>query len=184
MQTINAGIFGNTGTIIAGTFANAGISDNKRIGNYDGERANLIVSCTDTVISRVFISDRFNKDYNANYRPPYEIPLYWIDFGNTQHSGQVIIGSKTISQPNSKKYNVVDKLKTVTELFDYSTLKDNDTIPSCSLVEALKKQDLFINSSLATFGCDILWRMFREGFIDYQGCFLNLKTGKMNRVRI
>jgi hypothetical protein len=54
--------------------------------------------------------------------------------------------------------------------------------PSCSLAEALQKQDLFVNSTLAQLGCNILWKMFRQGMIEYQGLYLNLETIKVNPI--
>ena len=53
--------------------------------------------------------------------------------------------------------------------------ESTDNTPSCSLAEALAKQDLFINSSLANLGASLLWQLFREGMIFNRGFFLNLK---------
>lgn len=54
-------------------------------------------------------------------------------------------------------------------------MQDDDQ-PSCSLAEALHKQDLFINSTLANLGCSLLWTMLREGMIQHRGFFLNIKA--------
>ena len=56
--------------------------------------------------------------------------------------------------------------------------------PSCSLAEALERQDLFINSTLAQLGCGILWKMFRNGVIEHNGLYLNLDTMKVNPIII
>ena len=66
----------------------------------------------------------------------------------------------------------------------YSTIREEDSGPSCSLAEALRKQDLFINSMLAQIGCDILWRMFREGRTFYRGAYLNLDTLRVNPIPV
>jgi len=50
----------------------------------------------------------------------------------------------------------------------------NTEDPSCSLAEALEKQDLFINSALAQMGCLMLWQLFRNGVTKHRGLFLNL----------
>ena len=50
--------------------------------------------------------------------------------------------------------------------------------------EALEKQDLFINSTLAQLGCNILWKMFRNGMIEHHGLYLNLSTMKMNPITV
>ena len=52
------------------------------------------------------------------------------------------------------------------------------------LAEALEKQDLFINSTLAQLGCNILWKMFRHGMIEHHGLYLNLSTMKVNPIMV
>lgn len=47
-----------------------------------------------------------------------------------------------------------------------------DSDPNCSLAEALSKQNLFIISTLAQLGCNILWKMFRNEIIKQHGLFL------------
>ena len=63
-------------------------------------------------------------------------------------------------------------------------VKEEDSGPSCSLAEALEKQDLFVNSTLAQLGCNILWKMFRHGMIEHNGLYLNLATMKVNPVPV
>lgn len=95
-----------------------------------------------------------------------------------------MLGSLGIDQPASEKFETVSKLPWVTELFDYSGMDEQNSGPSCSLAEALQKQDLFINSTLVQLGCGLLWKLFREGMVKYRGVFLNLDTMKTNPVRI
>ena len=64
----------------------------------------------------------------------------------------------------------------------YARVKETDSGPSCSLAEALERQDLFINSTLAQLGCGILWKMFRNGVIEHNGLYLNLDTMKVNPI--
>ncbi len=81
---------------------------------------------------------------------------------------------------------LVDNLPFVTdefgELLKQSELSD-DT-PSCSLAEALEKQDLFINATLAQMGCSLLWNLFRNGLTDIRGFFLNLKDFRTQPLKI
>lgn len=121
----------------------------------------------------------------SNYRD-YETPLYWMDFGNTQSTGQVVLGTipKKIKQPASELYKTVDSLKVITRFVKYARVKEVDSGPSCSLAEALEKQDLFINSTLAQLGCNILWKMFRNGMLEHHGLFLNLDTMKVNPINL
>ena len=104
-----------------------------------------------------------------------------MDFGNSQTKGQVIIGTvrEKVLQPSSQEYIPMPKMNVITEEVDYAKFKEKESGPSCSLAEALEKQDLFINSTLAHIGCDILWRMFKEGKTLYRGAYDNLETLKV-----
>lgn len=116
----------------------------------------------------------------------YRAPLYWMDFGNTQTSGQVVLGTvpKKIKQPKSQQYKTVDTLKVITRYVKYASVEETDSGPSCSLAEALEKQDLYINSTLAQLGCNLLWKMFRNGMLEHHGIYLNLATMKVNPIYV
>jgi hypothetical protein len=43
---------------------------------------------------------------------------------------------------------------------------------------------LFINSTLAQLGCNLLWKLLRECVLEYHGMFLNMDTLKTNPVKI
>lgn len=82
-------------------------------------------------------------------------------------------------------YLPVENLPFVTEEFSELLQKsDTDDTPSCSLAEALEKQDLFINSALAQMGCSLLWQMLRSGMLFTRGCFINLDTLSMQALKI
>ena len=144
------------------------------------DNANIIISCVDTVASRLAIKKNLERTtYIADMQKNY----YWMDFGNTQSTGQVILGTpKEVSQGN--KRGRVGKLHCVTDLFDLKKVNEKDSGPSCSLAEALTKQDLFINSTLAQIGMAILWKMFTKGVLETQGAFLNLDTMRVNPIKI
>ena len=139
------------------------------------EIANITVTCTDNIKSRLDLWNVLGKMPPASYTDN-ATPLYWMDFGNTQTTGQVIMGTvlKKIRQPASTLYEAVGSLKVITRFVKYARVKEEDSGPSCSLAEALEKQDLFINSTLAQLGCNILWKMFRNGMIEHHGVYLNL----------
>jgi len=102
---------------------------------------------------------------------------YWMDFGNSQSTGQVLLSTiGNIRQPHSEKYQAVASLPFITD--EYGELlkqsEEADNTPCCSLAEALDKQDLYINSSLAQVGCSLLWSLFRHGMAENRGFFHNL----------
>ncbi len=102
--------------------------------------------------------------------------VYWLDTGNTTDTGQIILGTKDTFDQHRKK-NTINYLPTVTQL--YPELKKEGAKdyqgPSCSIGEALQKQDLFINQQVATSALNLLWTMFRKGVIDYHGVLIDLK---------
>lgn len=151
----------------------------------DNGRANIYITCTDTAKSRLELWRGLKKESGKNSYRDYSTPLYWLDFGNTQTIGQVVLGTiREIVQPKSKIYEPVSKLNTIAEITDLSKTNEKDAGPSCSLAEALNKQDLFINSALAQLGSNILWKLFRNMMIDTQGLYINLETMKMNPIKL
>ena len=151
---------------------------------YSGNKtANIIITCVDTVASRLEI----NENLSSNKKRPQhetETPYYWMDIGNLQYTGQVIMGTvgKVLGHRKAGQKQV---LPTVIKKYpQMKRIKDADQGPSCSLAEALHKQDLFINSTLAQFGCNLVWKLFREGGLQYHGCFVNLETLSVNPIKI
>ena len=102
-----------------------------------------------------------------------------MDLGNSRDTGQVILSTVgQIKQPESEKFAPIGELPFITEKFrdQLENADQSDDTPSCSLAEALTKQDLFINSAVANMGASLLWQLFREGMIFNRGMFLNLRT--------
>jgi PRTRC genetic system ThiF family protein len=148
-------------------------------------KATIYITCVDNVQARFDIAEML-KSMNKD-RVSRDEPKYWLDFGNSQQTGQVILSTiKEIRQPDSEKYQTVASLPMVTDEFG-EVLKESeqsDDTPSCSLAEALEKQDLFINATLAQMGCSLLWSMFRNGMMENRGFFLNLKNFQSQPLKI
>jgi len=152
---------------------------------YENQHSNIIITCVDNVSSRIKISKYFTTIKPAHFYPPTHKPYYWMDFGNTVDSGQVVLGTiGDVDQPKSEKIETVGKLPFVTKRFALSKVKEKDSGPSCSLAEAINKQDLFINSALAQLGCNLIWKLFREGKTEHAGLFLNLRTMNVNPIMV
>ena len=148
--------------------------------------ANITITCTDNIQSRMDMWNFLKVARDISNYTDYKTPLYWMDFGNAKTTGQVVMGTvqKKIPQPKSEQYKTVESLKVIAYFLKYSSVKEKDSGPSCSLAEALQKQDLFINSTLAQLGCNILWKMFRNGMIEHCGLFMNLDTMKVNPIPV
>lgn len=147
----------------------------QKFGAEHSSRAAIYVSCVDSVGTRFEIAEVLRSLKGASHYA--DTPKYWMDFGNGKDSGQVVLSTiGKVKQPQSEKFEVVESLPFVTDEFgELLRQSETDDLPSCSLAEALEKQDLFINSALAQAGCSLLWQLFRNGFTLTRGCFLNLR---------
>jgi PRTRC genetic system ThiF family protein len=148
--------------------------------------ATITLSCVDTVSARFDICKNL-KETAKNLGNHRNKPLYWMDFGNSKDTGQVLLSTiSTIKQPASKKFRTIEKLPLVTEEFKELLIQSEtvDNTPSCSLADALAKQDLFINSTLANLGASLLWQVFREGMLQHRGFFLNLKDFRTQPIKV
>ena len=144
---------------------------------------NIVITCVDNVEARIAIGEEFAKQ-RLSKRSPEHRPYYWLDLGNGQRTGQAVLGSAKIKQPKSDKFIPCDTLPMVTEEFDLSQVDEKDSGPSCSMAEALEKQDLFVNSALVQMAGSLLWSLFRDVVISNRGFYLNLDSFKANAIPV
>jgi PRTRC genetic system ThiF family protein len=135
----------------------------------------ICVSCVDTAGARVGIGKRLTARKH----------LYWLDLGNRQADGQVVLG---VPAQNAEHSAFEFRLPTVLELFPEIARNakrlDRDNGPSCSLAQALERQELFVNQSVCTPALQLLWQIFRYGRLTWHGAFVNLTTGRMNPIPV
>ena len=134
----------------------------------------LLIGCVDTRAARGVI------DRSLSRKSSYV--AYWLDLGNNPSSGQYILG-----QPlNGRNRRKAERLRTVTELFPEisDATAGEDPLPSCSAVEALERQEPFINHTLAASALAMLARLFRYGRLFHHGGFFNASTGQMSGLSV
>lgn len=133
----------------------------------------ILITCVDTRSARAYIARRLE----LRGRKPY----YWMDLGNRAADGQVVLGCPpwTRDHANPKKYWL--RLPTVVEILPEiaDTRIREDNTPSCSLAEALERQHLFVNQAVVTPALELLWQLFRQGWVDWHGAFVNLASGRV-----
>lgn len=139
----------------------------------------IVIGCVDNRSSRKSILAATEKNHGT---------MYYMDFGNRAHDGQVILG-QVMSKDNERslKANQGMRLPHAGDLFPElldEALDDVDDTPSCSLAEALEKQSLFINDTVSNAGMNMLWELLRYGQLSYHGVFVNNKTGRVNPLPI
>lgn len=135
----------------------------KKLKKSDRVPADIIIGCVDSRKGRAAIIGAVSSYH-----------CYYIDSGNNENSGQVVIGE--LCEGSRKKI----RLPHVADLFPSMVdveLDAKDDKPSCSVAEALQKQSLVINSTMANEVFNLLWMLFRNGKLTYSGRFVNLETG-------
>lgn len=137
--------------------------------------SDLVIGCVDTRAARAAIQSAGER---CDVR-------YWLDLGNRQHDGQVILGE--FKNQRRDKARTVARLPTVADLFPETcdpSLEGEDTGPSCSLAEALEKQSLFVNRGVALYALNLLFELFRYGGLSHHGVFINLKNARTSPLSI
>lgn len=138
-----------------------------------GQETDILIGCVDTRAARKAMT-RTQTFWNC---------FYWLDLGNNADSGQFVLG-----QPeNSRNKSVQLRLPTAAELFPELVdpkLDRKDFLPSCSALEALERQEPFVNQTLAYQALAMLARLFRYGRLNYHGSFVNLRKGRTTPIPI
>lgn len=140
------------------------LSEHSKIGDFD-----VVIGCVDTRAARIVIGKHV-QGWRSRV-------CYWLDLGNSADSGQFVLG-----QPlNGRNRRSVDRLRTALEIFPelFDESLDATDGPSCSAVEALDRQEPFVNQTLAQHALALLTRLFRFGRIDHHGAFVNVAQNRV-----
>jgi hypothetical protein len=83
---------------------------------------------------------------------------------------------------NARNRRKAGRLRTVSELYPeiINAEAGEDPLPSCSAVEALDRQEPFINQTLASSALAMLARLLRYGRLIHHGGFFNAQSGLMS----
>lgn len=135
----------------------------------------LIISCVDTRAARHELHQGLlGRKYKQDN------PTYWLDCGNDQVTGQVILGT-----PDGSKAQRLEQTSNLLpcatdlhpELMD--TKKPENDTPSCSTLEALEKQDLYINLTVANHALDMLWQLLKNGQVAHHARYFNTVSASL-----
>ena len=135
--------------------------------------AEIVVSCVDTRSARAEIQNLVCGNAGVTY---------WLDLGNGADAGQFVLG-----QPrNRRNARRVGRLRTAVELFPEivdSTHGDDDG-PSCSSLEALERQEPFMNQTLASHALALLARLFRYRELPSHGAFVSIGNHRVQPLEV
>lgn len=123
----------------------------------------VLVTCVDKASVRVALAKRGAREMLPS--------ALWLDCGNGAHDGQVVLGHFS--------HALGFRLPNVFDLYPELVAVADDAEPSCSFAEAIAQQDLFVNRWTANAAGQLLWSLFRAGFIVHHGFRLDLKSGSV-----
>ena len=142
--------------------------------NIDISYFDIVIGCVDTRAARQLIHTKVTA-----WRSRI---AYWLDLGNSADVGQFVLG-----QPlKSRNRRSATRLRTAAELFPeiVGPAQDDDGAPSCSALEALERQEPFVNHVLAYHALALLTRVFRHGRITHHGAFVNISENRVQPLLI
>ena len=145
-----------------------------------GMCVDLNIVCVDSRAARREIRERVAKTTAMNGL------VYVMDLGNRAADGQVIlgqIGRHRNAKPRAEGHlDLPDPYALLPDLV--KTKGAEDTAPSCSLAEALQRQELFVNDDVTRAASQILWHLLRRGRLDWHGAFVNCNTGRRTPIAV
>ena len=133
----------------------------------------IVVGCVDTQSARAIIAQSIAGRSRVGY---------WLDIGNSASTGQFVLGEPQ----NARNKRSSTRLRTVAELYPevIDPALDNDTEPSCSTVEALERQECFVNTVMAQQALALLARLFRYGEVSHQDAFVDIAASRSVPIKI
>ena len=133
----------------------------------------IMVGCVDTRSARAVIAQSIAGRSRVGY---------WLDIGNSASTGQFVLGEPQ----NARNKRSSTRLRTVAELYPevIDPALDDDTEPSCSAVEALERQECFVNTVMAQQALALLGRLFRYGEVSHQGAFVDIAASRSVPIKI
>lgn len=133
-------------------------------------RPAVIMGCVDSRAGRL--------EMHTAHRDARGSDQYYLDCGNTTHSGQVVLGAR--SGGRTLLPSAGDLFPEVVD----AAADEADDAPSCSLAEALTKQDLLVNRFMADASVNLLWRLLRHGGLDHHGAFVDIASMSMRPIPV
>lgn len=130
----------------------------------------IVLSCVDSRAAR-------KKLHGYCHQKRFTQWGLWADFGNDADRGQVLFG-----EPTRSKYALPCATDLHPDLMDTTLPEDN--APSCSTLEAIERQGLMMNRTVATLGVQLLWEGLKTGRLPHAGYYFNYTAGVFQGVPI
>ncbi len=130
----------------------------------------MVITCVDNKAARRAVHHSVFETGRA---------LYWLDLGNEADTGQIVLGE---CRAHGRKL----RLPVVTELYPHildDTIAEDDA-PSCSALEAIDKQGLFVNETVVAHAANMLWEGLHHGRLTHPVAYIHTRTQSVQGVGI
>ena len=132
-------------------------------------RTDILITCVDSPEVRVMIGDTGPQSWAKH--------ALWLDTGNDHDSGQVILGHLGGFAACSGELPLA--LPNVLDLYPGLRNQRGDDRPSCSVEDAIQRQDFGINQRVAIEASGLLWRLIRYGKLNRHGSYIYQTEGEV-----
>jgi PRTRC genetic system ThiF family protein len=146
----------------------------RKENEFNNYACDILFGCVDTRAAR--------REIHKAVTDPHCRVGYWFDLGNNAASGQYLLGQPS----NGRNRRSATRLRTISELYPeiIDVAAGEDSLPSCSAIEALERQEPYINQVLAASSLAMLARLLHYGRLTHHGAFFNAATGQMSAVPV
>lgn len=149
--------------------------------------ANITITCTDTVQSRLQAKAMFSDQNITQNKYTTDVayrPVYWLDIGNEKTHGQAILGTVATQTTMHDLIRLPDVIDTFGE--KYGSKQESSLLPAeaprqadggCTFIDSLSAQSLFVNDIMAALAVNLLNDLLFKTYLEFCGIFVNLSTG-------
>lgn len=144
--------------------------------------AEMVVACVDSRKSRRAIAAGIKRGAVRAEG------AYLLDLGNRASDGQTVLGQAWSKR--ARREDIAPREGHLDLPHPYDLLPElvaegaEDDTPSCSLAEALERQELFVNDDVTRAAAQILWQLLRYGSVAWHAAFVNSWTGRRTVVPV
>lgn len=156
--------------------------DVRKLNPRDGRGLCVVIGCVDNAVGRKAISGVLTRN-----RVQHEPPRYWwLDCGNHEDSGQVILGSMSNADTlracfqSRKICRALPSPALISpELLKAKRIEKAAAKMSCAELQAANLQSLNINAAIAVQAADMLTRLLVTRDLKRYQCAVNLASGSV-----
>lgn len=136
--------------------------------NYSEGRLRLVIGAVDNTAARADIAEAGELDRGR---------LWWLDCGNGEQSGQVILGNKGILRPEISPFGFCIALPLPCIIQPELVTPEADKPVSCADAVARAEQSLMVNQQVAGIAAVYVYRLLWGEPLDRWGTFFDLLGG-------